>query len=40
LKCAGCGSRGTLQEQVIQAPSGAYVRMLVCGSCRNQSLMG
>lgn len=40
LKCAGCGKSGSMSEQIIQAPSGAYVRMLICGECRNQSLMG
>lgn len=40
LKCAGCGSKGSMAQTVIQAPSGAYVRMLVCGECNNQSLMG
>lgn len=36
IKCSGCGSLGTLNETVIQAPSGAPVRMMICGSCGNQ----
>lgn len=40
LKCAGCGVAGQMAESYIQAPSGATVRMLICGSCRNQSMLG
>ena len=36
VKCSGCGSKGTLVDTVIQAPSGTPLRMLVCGSCGNQ----
>lgn len=36
LKCNGCGQVGTLQDSMVQAPSGATVRMMVCTSCNNQ----
>ena len=36
IKCSGCGSQGTMGETIMQAPSGAPVRMMVCGSCGNQ----
>ena len=36
LKCAGCGTVGTLVDTVTQAPSGAPVRMMVCSKCNNQ----
>ena len=36
LKCAGCGTLGTLVDTVTQAPSGAPVRMMVCSKCNNQ----
>ena len=39
LKCKGCGKVGSLSEQYMTAPSGALVRMLVCGSCKNQNIM-
>lgn len=35
--CAGCGSVGTSTEQMMQAPSGAALRMLSCSSCGNQT---
>lgn len=40
LKCRGCGTKGKMAEQYVTAPSGAIVRMLVCGDCGNQSMMG
>lgn len=36
IKCSGCGRLGTLQDQVVQAPSGATVKMMVCHRCNNQ----
>jgi hypothetical protein len=36
LKCSGCGTLGTLNDTVMQAPSGATVRMMVCSGCNNQ----
>ena len=36
VKCQGCGQLGTMADTIIQAPSGATVRMMVCGSCGNQ----
>ena len=39
-KCPGCGVTGKLHEHVKQAPSGAVVKMLVCGKCNNQMMMG
>lgn len=38
VKCQGCGSIGKMAEQVVAAPSGTTVRMLVCGNCGNQVL--
>ena len=38
LRCAGCGSTGSMIENILQAPSGAPVRMLMCTSCNNQQL--
>jgi hypothetical protein len=38
VKCAGCGTNGSMNEQYITAPSGAPVRMLVCSNCGNQVL--
>lgn len=37
-KCVGCGSKGTMSETLITAPSGVPVRMLVCSQCGNQVL--
>ena len=36
IKCSGCGRTGTMQDTVMQAPSGATVRMMVCYKCNNQ----
>ena len=36
VRCSGCGCTGTMQESLIQAPSGATVRMMVCYKCNNQ----
>lgn len=36
IKCSGCGSMGTMDDVILQAPSGAPVRMMVCNSCSNQ----
>lgn len=36
IACPGCGKLGSLFDSVIQAPSGAVVRMMVCGKCNNQ----
>ncbi len=36
IKCSGCGQMGTMADVIMQAPSGAPVRMMVCGSCNNQ----
>lgn len=38
VKCAGCGSYGTMYEGIQQAPSGAVVRLMTCNSCGNQVL--
>ena len=38
VKCSGCGRKGKMQDTIIQAPSGASVRMMVCGSCGNQTM--
>lgn len=38
VKCQGCGSIGTMVEDLVAAPSGATVRMLVCNKCNNQVL--
>ncbi len=39
LKCSGCGEIGKLIENIIQAPSGVPVRMLVCNGCGNQNII-
>lgn len=36
VPCGGCGTKGSLQDSFITAPSGAQVRMLVCTKCNNQ----
>lgn len=36
MKCGGCGEVGRMSETIIQAPSGAPVRMMVCAGCGNQ----
>jgi len=36
-KCGGCGAIGTSTEQIIQAPSGAPVRLIGCSKCGNQT---
>ncbi len=36
VKCSGCGAKGTMQDTILTAPSGAPVRMMTCGSCGNQ----
>ena len=38
IKCSGCGRKGTLVDSMIQAPSGATIRMLICGKCGNQTM--
>ena len=38
VKCSGCGVIGKMSQQTIQAPSGAPVRMMICGGCGNQSI--
>ena len=38
IKCSGCGRKGKMTDSIIQAPSGASVRMMICGSCGNQSM--
>ena len=37
IKCSGCGLTGSMSEQIMQAPSGAPIRMMICSSCGNQS---
>ncbi len=39
LKCSGCGVTGKMTENIIQAPSGVPVRMLVCNGCGNQNII-
>ncbi len=36
LKCAGCGQLGTLQEVMLEAPSGIPIRCMTCSKCGNQ----
>jgi len=36
VKCGGCGTAGTLVDQMVQAPSGATIRMMTCTKCNNQ----
>lgn len=36
VKCSGCGALGTMQDSIVTAPSGAPLRMMVCGGCGNQ----
>lgn len=36
VKCSGCGSLGTMRDSIVTAPSGAPLRMMVCGGCGNQ----
>lgn len=36
VKCSGCGQLGTMTDSIITAPSGAPLRMMVCGGCGNQ----
>ncbi len=38
VACTGCGTKGTLQEVVMQSPGGMPVKMLTCSSCGNQLL--
>ena len=38
MKCSGCNQLGTMNEVIMQAPSGAPVRMMTCSSCGNQVL--
>ena len=38
IKCSGCGRKGKMTDSIIQAPSGAQVRMMICGSCGNQTM--
>jgi hypothetical protein len=37
IRCAGCGTVGSTVEQMLQAPSGVPVRMMVCTQCNNQT---
>ena len=36
VPCSGCGTKGSLYDTVIQAPSGAPIAMLICSKCNNQ----
>ncbi len=36
-KCGGCGVVGSSTEQLIEAPSGAPVRLIGCSACGNQT---
>lgn len=36
LPCGGCGTKGSMQDSFVTAPSGASIRMLVCSKCNNQ----
>ena len=36
VRCSGCGRVGKMFDTVVQAPSGATVRMMVCTGCNNQ----
>lgn len=36
VPCGGCGTKGSLHDSMIQAPSGAVLNMLVCSQCNNQ----
>ncbi len=38
LKCSGCGRSGKIFETMMQAPSGATIRMMVCAGCNNQMM--
>ena len=38
MKCSGCNQLGTMNEVIMQAQSGAPVRMMTCSSCGNQVL--
>ena len=38
IKCSGCGEKGKLVDSIISAPSGAQVRMMICGGCGNQTM--
>ena len=38
IKCSGCGRKGKLVDSIISAPSGAQVRMMICGGCGNQTM--
>ena len=37
IKCSGCGKVGSTVETIIEAPSGAPTRMMICNKCGNQS---
>jgi hypothetical protein len=36
MPCTGCGKKGGMSQQIVQAPSGAALSMLICGNCGNQ----
>lgn len=36
VPCGGCGTKGSLNDSFVTAPSGASIRMLVCSKCNNQ----
>ena len=38
IKCSGCGVKGKLVDSIITAPSGAQIRMMICGKCGNQTM--
>lgn len=38
VPCGGCGTKGSLQDSFVTAPSGAQLRMLVCTKCNNQMM--
>ncbi len=36
VRCGGCGVTGKMNDTIMQAASGATIRMMVCSGCNNQ----
>lgn len=40
VTCSGCGTKGQLYETMRSTKNGTVVRLLVCGTCKNETYIG
>lgn len=38
IQCSGCGTKGSMSLQMVPAPSGVPIRMMICSGCGNQTI--